>query len=285
MTLPALQNSSVFFRKILSQFPQDISLAFAYGSAVFRQTGSSQGQMTRNMLDFVFAVDDPVTWHTMNLMENRKHYSFLRFLGPKHISNIQSEYGAGVYFNTLIPADDRVMKYGVISTDALIDDLLHWKTLYVAGRLHKPVRILLQNENGKLRDALVGNLKSAVIASFLMLPESCSEEDLFLQIAGLSYSGGQKPRGSVHAAHGSSTHPSAADHASGGPSGEEQGCGGDPPAGGAGPRLWLRRTARNFIDSENLQPNTECQRNRHRWSRQNGVVQRKKDAENVERLA
>ncbi|XP_067288116.1 phosphatidate cytidylyltransferase, mitochondrial [Pseudorasbora parva] len=189
MALPALQSSSVSFRKILSQFPQDFSLAFAYGSAVFRQTGSSQGHMRRNMLDFVFAVDDPVTWHTMNLMENRKHYSFLRLLGPKHISRIQSEYGAGVYFNTLIPADDRLIKYGVISTDALIDDLLHWKTLYIAGRLHKPVQILLQNENGALRAALLRNLKSAVLASFLMLPESFSEEDLYLQIAGLSYSG------------------------------------------------------------------------------------------------
>lgn len=49
--------------------------------------------------------------------------------------------------------------------------------------------MLVQNENAKLRDALVSNLKSAVTASFLMLPESFSEEDLFLQIAGLSYAG------------------------------------------------------------------------------------------------
>lgn len=51
------------------------------------------------------------------------------------------------------------------------------------------VKMLLQNENGKLRAALVANLKSAVTASFLMMPESFSEEDLFLQIAGLSYAG------------------------------------------------------------------------------------------------
>ncbi|XP_026885140.1 phosphatidate cytidylyltransferase, mitochondrial isoform X2 [Electrophorus electricus] len=51
------------------------------------------------------------------------------------------------------------------------------------------VRILLQNENGKLHAALVSNLKSAVNACFLMLPESFSEEELFHQIAGLSYSG------------------------------------------------------------------------------------------------
>ncbi|KAL2091541.1 hypothetical protein ACEWY4_013804 [Coilia grayii] len=189
MTLPALQNTGVFFRRILSQFPQDISLAFAYGSGVFKQQGTSQGQMGKNMLDFVFAVDDPVTWHTMNLMQNRRHYSFLKYFGPKQISTIQNDYGAGVYYNTLVPIDGRLIKYGVISTETLIDDLMHWKTMYIAGRLHKPVRILLQGESGKLQAALLGNLKSAVTASFLMLPESFSEEDLFLQIAGLSYCG------------------------------------------------------------------------------------------------
>lgn len=189
MSLPALQNTTVFFRRILSQFPQDLSLAFAYGSGVFKQQGTTQGQMGKNMLDFVFAVDDPVTWHTLNLMQNRKHYSFLKFLGPRQISTIQSDHGAGVYYNTLVPVDGRLIKYGVIGTETLIDDLLHWRTMYIAGRLHKPVRILLQSENTRLRAALVSNLKSAVTTSILMLPESFSEEELFLQIAGLSYCG------------------------------------------------------------------------------------------------
>ncbi|XP_062842998.1 phosphatidate cytidylyltransferase, mitochondrial isoform X2 [Trichomycterus rosablanca] len=158
MALAALQNSGVFYRRILSQFPQDTSLAFAYGSGVFKQAGTTQGQMRSNMLDFVFAVDDPVTWHTMNLIENRKHYSFLKYMGPNQIARIQNEYGAGVYYNTLVPLDERV-------------------------------RILMQKENGRLRAALVSNLKSAVTASFLMLPESFSEEELFLNIAGLSYAG------------------------------------------------------------------------------------------------
>lgn len=64
--------------------------------------------LQNNMLDFVFAVDDPITWHTMNLMQNRSHYSFLKYLGPKQITNVQNKYGAGVYYNTLVPCDGKV---------------------------------------------------------------------------------------------------------------------------------------------------------------------------------
>ncbi|XP_036188096.1 phosphatidate cytidylyltransferase, mitochondrial isoform X1 [Myotis myotis] len=188
MALQALQSSGVAFRRILSHFPEELSLAFAYGSGVYRQAGPSSDQK-KAMLDFVFTVDDPVAWHSKNLKKNWSHYSFLKVLGPKVITTIQNNYGAGVYYNTLIMCDSKLIKYGVISTSILIEDLLNWNTLYIAGRLQKPVKIIAMNENVALRAALDKNLKSAVTAAFLMLPESFSEEDLFTMIAGLSYSG------------------------------------------------------------------------------------------------
>lgn len=140
------------------------------------------------MLDFVFTVDDPVMWHSKNLKKNWSHYSFLKILGPRIITSIQNNYGARVYCSPLITCDGRLIKYGVISTSVLIEDLLNWNTLYVAGRLQKPVKIVAMNENITLRSALDKNLRNAVMAAFLMLSESFSEEDLFVEIAGLSYS-------------------------------------------------------------------------------------------------
>lgn len=42
--LMALQSSGVAFRRILSHFPEELSLAFAYGSGVYRQAGPSSDQ-------------------------------------------------------------------------------------------------------------------------------------------------------------------------------------------------------------------------------------------------
>ncbi|XP_008591512.1 PREDICTED: mitochondrial translocator assembly and maintenance protein 41 homolog, partial [Galeopterus variegatus] len=139
MALQALQSSGVALRKILSHFPEELSLAFAYGSGVYRQAGPNSDKNA--MLDFVFTVDDPVAWHSKNLKKNRSHYSFLKILGPKIITSLQNNYGAGVYYNPLIMCDGKLIKYGVISTSILIEDLLNWNNLYIAGRLQKPVSV------------------------------------------------------------------------------------------------------------------------------------------------
>jgi len=175
--------------QILSHFPQRaLRFVFAYGSGVFQQEGSAN--VVRNMIDFVFAVDDPVTWHRENIAMNSRHYSSLRWLGSKYLSRLQDAAGARIYYNTLVPFEGRLIKYGVISLRSLIDDLLDWETLYVSGRLQKPVLILRKtDENSGLNLALATNLQSAVHTSLLLLPEQFSEVDLYMTIAGLSYTG------------------------------------------------------------------------------------------------
>ncbi|KAL4237379.1 Phosphatidate cytidylyltransferase [Mactra antiquata] len=174
------------FQRVLSSFPNGIQMAFAYGSGVFQQTG---GDMSQNMLDFILVVDDPKQWHRDNLEINRKHYSFLKRLGARQISRLQDSYGAGIYFNTLVPFEQRLIKYGVIGTDRLVSDLINWDTLYVSGRLHKPVKVVKKPHSSTLIQALEMNLASAVHSSLLILPETFTDKELFMTITGLSYSG------------------------------------------------------------------------------------------------
>lgn len=174
------------FQRVLASFPGGIQMAFAYGSGVFQQTGN---EMSNNMLDFVFVVDNPQEWHRENMYTNSKHYSFLKHFSHKNVAKIQDRYGAGIYFNTLVPFEQRLIKYGVIGTDRLVSDLLNWDTLYVSGRLHKPVKIIKKPHSSELIQALHTNLCSAVHASLLQLPEAFTEKDLYTEITSLSYSG------------------------------------------------------------------------------------------------
>lgn len=179
------------YQRILALFPRDISLCFAYGSSVYPQKLNGVNISTKkNVIDLVFVVPNAFLWHEENIKLNPKHYSSLRFFGHRSITRIQEKYGAGVYYNTLIPFEDIVFKYGVVSQSTLITDLLDWNYLYLAGRLHKPViTIQSSDSNSKLKNALQLNLQSAMHTALLLLPESFTEDDMYRTITGLSYYG------------------------------------------------------------------------------------------------
>lgn len=91
--------------------------------------------------------------------------------------------------NTLIPIDKHTtIKYGVIRTQDLSDDLYHWPHLYIAGRLHKPVETLIE-PNAELKDDIAKNLENALHTALLQLPEEFTYFQLFHTIAGISYDG------------------------------------------------------------------------------------------------
>jgi translocator assembly and maintenance protein 41 len=73
------------------------------------------------------------------MRQNRSHYSSLASLGEWTVSKVQKNFGAFIYYNTLVKINGLNVKYGVISMDQLLKDMNEWETLYVAGRMHKPV--------------------------------------------------------------------------------------------------------------------------------------------------
>ena len=66
------------------------------------------------------------------------------------------------------------IKYGVVSTSALIRDLWTWDNLFMAGRLQKPVLVVANDSI--FDDALTTNLDSALAAALLLLPAQFSSQ-------------------------------------------------------------------------------------------------------------
>ena len=191
-------------REILWQFKAPIRYAFAYGSGVFSQAdGQEPSQLSPHphppeavkawqkgggkMIDFIFGVSFTQHWHSLNLNQHRDHYSFLGSLGSGFVSRVQDKWGAGVYFNPYITVNGTLIKYGVVNLDTISRDLREWDSLYIAGRLQKPVKILRDDPSVRLGNQV--NLISAVRAALLMLGSSFTERDLYTAIAGISYLG------------------------------------------------------------------------------------------------
>lgn len=193
-------------RQILWNFRAPIRYAFAYGSGVFpqskgRATPSSATSIHSNppsavekaqggnpkMIDFIFGVSYTQHWHSLNLHQHRDHYSAMGALGSGAISAVQDRWGAGVYFNPYVTVNGTLIKYGVVNLDTLCTDLSEWTTLYLAGRLQKPVKILRDDPRVRLANQV--NLLSALRTALLLLPPSFTEEELYGTIANISYMG------------------------------------------------------------------------------------------------
>eukprot|EP00906_Rhabdomonas_costata_P031300 RCo044208 len=170
---------------VLKHFPPT-RLALAYGSAVFAQPGN-----VPKMTDLIFAVDDPVQWHTDNLQRHSGHYSMLRHFGPGAIATVQS-WGGGMYFNPDVTIEGKTYKYGVISVVDFLEDLNRWPYIYVCGRLQKPVLLLQYPSDVKgvpISRAMRRNLRNALAVALLRLPPFFEEHQLYHEISKLSYEG------------------------------------------------------------------------------------------------
>ncbi|KAJ3313091.1 Mitochondrial translocator assembly and maintenance protein 41 [Boothiomyces sp. JEL0838] len=173
---------------VINGFNAPIRYAVAYGSGAYEQKGYEKAKAGKDvMVDFIFGVTHAEHWHSLNLRQYPHHYSALKHFKEGTIAHVQEKYGARIYYNPDIIVNGVRIKYGVVSMHHLLRDLEEWETLYLAGRLQKPVKIL--RDDAKVKLATKQNLENAVRVALLMLPERFTEEDLFLKIAGLSYRG------------------------------------------------------------------------------------------------
>jgi translocator assembly and maintenance protein 41 len=89
-----------------------------------------------------------------------------------------------------------LLKYGVISTSKLKNDLKEWDSLYIAGRMQKPTSILSICDDEIIEIQEKHNLRYALSAALLLLPEEELRRDfqlpaskVFESLAELSYIG------------------------------------------------------------------------------------------------
>ncbi|CAG8448888.1 9803_t:CDS:10 [Diversispora eburnea] len=150
--IPIDNESNEKLKKILHNFNAPIRYAFAYGSGVFSQKGYDE----KPMVDFIFAVSYPQHWHSLNLKQNKNHYSFIRSLGSRAISSLQENVGASVYFNPYVQMDDMI-------------------------------KIL--RDDARVRLAQQVNLSNSLRTALLLLPKDFTEEQLYLTIAAISFKG------------------------------------------------------------------------------------------------
>lgn len=191
----------------------------AYGSAVFKQyksvgNNNTNTQEQDTLLDIIIVVDDSIKFHKYNRIHNKSHYSFIARLLPIKLLIKLQQYGGNIYFNTDVALADNIrIKYGIIDINDMYKDLNEYDSIYISGRLHKPVKILNitpnpqqynTHNNELLQHALQSNLTYALTISLLLLTTdpainnklhsttdtiTIDEKQLYTTICGLSYTG------------------------------------------------------------------------------------------------
>lgn len=196
MNIP--KDLSTHLQSIVSQF-DNLSTCFGYGSGVFPQATKTQ---TKNQIDLLMSVENPIEWHKQNIKKHPQHYSTMKYFIniPSVFEKIQG-FGAGVYFNPFTQIHGSEVKYGVMGNNTLIKDLSSWDTFYIAGRLQKPVMNLTpyyQRDEYNCFDLEVGywlqrNLIAAVVLaknrSVSKYGTKFTDFQFFTELCTLSYLG------------------------------------------------------------------------------------------------
>ena len=170
------------FIKVL---PNTVSVK-AYGSSIAYQSGYKENE--KKQVDLIVVVDDIKKFYEENLKKNKYMYKLTPRIYFKHAKSKTLKKAAGICYTTDIVYNQDVYKMGVIEKEDVLDDLLNWKTFYIAGRFQKEMftakadtQIEKENEINK-RNALT-------VALLLLDKEKPKLIDLYEKICSLSYMG------------------------------------------------------------------------------------------------
>lgn len=181
---------------IISQFPSSCS-TIGYGSGVFGQEGYKPNKSSPQ-IDLIHIVSNTRDFHQQNLNIHKLHYSGLRYFGIGIIELFQNLGSVKMYFNPFVNIQNYMVKYGVVSQANALRDLVEWNNLYLAGRLHKPIKFI--KENPQVQTLNQFNLMNAMAVSLLIAGNSraqvpiVSERELYEIITSLSYMGDPRMR-------------------------------------------------------------------------------------------
>lgn len=172
-------------KRFVETLPKTVSVK-AYGSSIGYQSGYKANE--KKQVDLIVVVDDIKKFYEENLKKNGYMYGLTPKLYFKYAKSKTLRKGAGICYTTDINYGQDSFKMGVIEKADVLDDLLNWKTYYIAGRFQKEMytaqmddEIELANEQNK-RNALT-------IALLLLEKENPTLQDLYEKICSLSYMG------------------------------------------------------------------------------------------------
>lgn len=83
----------------------------------------------------------------------------------------------------------QLIKYGVMDRQAAIRDLACWESLYLAGRMHKPV-VTLKSCTGVV-GAQKRNVRAAIATALLLCSHSFTKMQFLHTLCGISYHGAE----------------------------------------------------------------------------------------------
>jgi hypothetical protein len=171
--------------KELVQLVPELAMILGYGSQVVPQ---SDGVSVNSLVDLMI-----VTYNRDAVIDQLRGRGWIPYTSALFSQCVTAE----VLFFADIPLGGLRLKLGIVDARNFLHQLQSWdQSLYLPGRLQKPVRILHMSDSmcAEFPVAQAHNLQSALAAGMLLIPEQQRGQGfddlaLFESIVGISYIG------------------------------------------------------------------------------------------------